>query len=593
VSTKRQILFVATEPAEFQQLLQELGEQQDQWELSSVGTASAALETLNKNSFDVVLADLDLPDLNGVDLLDAVWEAQPKTVRFLRARSIDNELMMKCVWGTHRLLSKPSDTATIKANILRGLELDVWLANKNIRSLVSRMRTFPIMPSLYSKVVKELQAPTTSAANVAEIIGRDLAMTTKIVQVVNSAFYGLQRQITDLTEAIQILGMETVKSLILAIHAFSQLDKVKPLYFSIDKIWRHGMAVGTMAKRIVNSETNDDAMAEEAFTAGLLHDIGKIVLASNLDEHYNGAMALARKRQLPPVEVEAEIFGATHAETGAYLLALWGLPNSIVEATALHHFPWKSAKKEFSPLTAVHVANALEYEQNPDKDGFISTPLDLNYLKDLGLSDHLAAWRDAAFAHIPEKAMSSTKFKAVPISAVHAAPADASRRIPARLQVPKEWRPYLGYVAGGILALIVLIVLSINWLQARKTTKALAESSSGPAVASGPAQAAPLASTTPAPIQSKKTSGAESTPLPPTIQSMAAIAPQPIGTAKANFPQLTLQGIVHRPPNSIALINGKMVREGTEIEGVRIVAIERANVRVTYSGEEKTLTVKQ
>ena len=135
-------------------------------------------------------------------------------------------------------------------------------------------------------------------------------------------------------------------------------------------------------------------LAESAFTAGLMHDLGKLVLASNFDEQYSGAQALARQQQLPLWEVEKQIFGASHGEIGAYLLGLWGMPLDLVEAAALHHNPSRCLAKRFTPLTAVHVANALVYEAKPDKEGFVAPQIDEAYLAELGLSDQLQRWRE-------------------------------------------------------------------------------------------------------------------------------------------------------------------------------------------------------
>jgi HD superfamily phosphohydrolase YqeK len=151
--------------------------------------------------------------------------------------------------------------------------------------------------------------------------------------------------------------------------------------------------VANLARQVAQMESSDPVLAEEAFTAGLLHDIGKLVLASNLDTQYNGVLSLAQKNQIPLVEVELEVFGATHADTAAYLVAVWGLPNRIVEAIALHHTPRHSEDTAFSPLAAVHIANVLEHEQGAEKDTFIKPTLDMEYLTRLGLQERIDRWR--------------------------------------------------------------------------------------------------------------------------------------------------------------------------------------------------------
>ena len=227
-------------------------------------------------------------------------------------------------------------------------------------------------------------------------------MMTKLLQLTNSACFGLPRKINDPVEAVGILGFETVKSMVITLKLLSQYDKVKPVYFSIDRLWRHSTEVARISRRLALTHQDDPVLAESAFTAGLMHDLGKLVLASNFDEQYSGAQALARQQHLPLWEVEKQIFGASHGEIGAYLLGLWGMPLDLVEAAALHHNPSRCLAKRFNPLTAVHLANALVYEAKPDKEGFVAPPIDEAYLAELGLSDQLPRWREMVLSPVAE-----------------------------------------------------------------------------------------------------------------------------------------------------------------------------------------------
>ncbi|MEO8429502.1 MAG: response regulator, partial [Verrucomicrobiota bacterium] len=327
---KKRILFVDDEPLELENLQQMLAGMEAEWDMEFVHGSTEALDRMAQGPFDVLLADWSLPGMTGIQLLEEVSKRYPSTARFILSSFADNDLIMKCVWGTHQYLSKRCDAATLKFSVRRVLVNNTWLANARLKELVSRMRTFPTLPSLYFEVVKELESRHASAERVGEIIGKDLAMTAKILQTANSAFFGLSRTINAPTEAVVLLGMETVKSLVLSIHAYSQLDKVKPLYFSADRVWRHSQRVGALAKRIAQTENVDQAIVDEAFTAGLFHDLGKLLMATNLPNEYSGAQGLALKNKIPLWEVERELFGATHAEAGAYLLGLWGLSIPLV-----------------------------------------------------------------------------------------------------------------------------------------------------------------------------------------------------------------------------------------------------------------------
>jgi HD-like signal output (HDOD) protein len=126
----------------------------------------------------------------------------------------------------------------------------------------------------------------------------------------------------------------------------------------------------------------------------MLHDIGKLLLAANMTDTFKEALVMARKEQIHLWDAESKVFGATHGELGACLLGIWGLPMPIVEAVALHHYPIRFLSKQFCPLTAVHVANSIEHEIQPDTQGLICATPDANYLTELGLEEQVEGWRD-------------------------------------------------------------------------------------------------------------------------------------------------------------------------------------------------------
>ena len=175
--------------------------------------------------------------------------------------------------------------------------------------------------------------------SVGQIIERDIAMSAKVLQLVNSAFFGLPQHVASPSQAVVLLGLETVKMLVLTTHVFSQFEERKLGGLQINALWRHSLAVAAMAKGIARAEQAPPKSIDHAFMAGMLHDVGKLILAANIPDPYHAALAMAKQKAMPPQDAERMFLGATHAEVGAYLLGLWGLPDSIVIATALHHRP--------------------------------------------------------------------------------------------------------------------------------------------------------------------------------------------------------------------------------------------------------------
>jgi putative nucleotidyltransferase with HDIG domain len=389
----KRLLLVAVDPAELASLQDMLTRDPAAWQVRMASNGAEAMAALNADPVDVIVTDFVMADMNGALLLNWVGEHHPKTLRIIMARTEAREEVMQWVLGQHHFLDKPVSPEVLHSTIQRALALDSWLLNDQLKDLVARIRTFPSLPSLYFQVMKELASADFSAQKVGDIIGQDLAMTTKLLQVLNSGFYGLARQVTDPSEAVHLLGQETIKSLIISIHIFSQCDQVKPLYFTINRVWQHSLQIAHAARLIAMAETQNADLGHDAYAAGLLHDIGKLVLANNFEDQYVQAQNQARRTGQLLWQVEAEIFGVSHAELGAYLLGRWGMPISMLEATALHHRPGRSGAKQFTLLTAVHAANALQTEMPPDSDGLTPAALDLAYLNDLGLADRVEVWK--------------------------------------------------------------------------------------------------------------------------------------------------------------------------------------------------------
>jgi HD-like signal output (HDOD) protein len=390
----KRILFLATDPTGSESIRTDLATIEAGWETAVVGTFDEAVAAIEAHPVDAIVADHHVTDASGAKLLNWAAEHRPKSARLIMAEAVEREQVLRLVLAPHHFLPKPIAPDVLRGTIQSALLLDRAMPNEVLLTLASRIRVFPPLPSLYFRVLNELKSPDFSAQTVGEIVARDLAMTTRLLQVINSGFYSLPRRITDLTEAVNLLGQESVKSLIIGIHLFLQHEHIKPLYFSISQLWRHSTAVAQGARLITQMETGDPGRADEAYTAGLLHDIGKLVLANNFEAQYNQVQKTARASHKPLWEAETEEFGVSHAELGAFILGRWGMPVALLEATALHHQPGRLGSPEFSPLTAVHIANAIEHELHGTQEGDISSTLDQPYIESLRLEGLIDGWKE-------------------------------------------------------------------------------------------------------------------------------------------------------------------------------------------------------
>lgn len=386
---KSQVLFVDDEALILQGLQRSMRVMRNEWEMTFVDNAAAALAFMEKQPVDVIVSDMRMPAMNGAQLLGEVMKRYPKTVRLILSGHADQDLILQCVGSTHQFLSKPCDPEQLRATVTRAMALESKLKNERLQQLVGRMEHLPSVPSLYSEIVDRMHDPETTLDDIGAIIAKDIGMTANILKLVNSAFFGLRRQVANPAEAVAYLGLDTIKSLVLSTHAFSKFETLKVEGFSLTQLWDHSMQTAAAAKRLVQVELNDRKLMDEAFVSGLLHDAGKTALAFNFPDQYGKILERAKSGGVDFLQVECETFGASHADVGGYLLGLWGLPTPVVEAIALHHQPMLTATDNFTPLTAVHVANAII------NAGTAREPeVDTGYLERLNLADRLNGWRE-------------------------------------------------------------------------------------------------------------------------------------------------------------------------------------------------------
>jgi putative nucleotidyltransferase with HDIG domain len=390
---KKRILFVDDEVQALQGLRRMLNAMRHEWEMAFVGSGQEALALLAQAPYDVIVSDMRLPGMDGIQLLTHVMERFPLTVRIILSGYADNSMSLKAAGPVHQYLAKPCDAATLQLTVARACALRSLLADTTLQGVVAGMQTLPSLPTLYLEVLDALQDPHGSLERVGDIIGRDIGMTAKMLQLVNSAFFGLRRHVSSPGEAVKLLGLDTIKALVLSVQIFSHFDHQQKGAFSLDVLWQHSLATSTCAKRIAQEAQPDRRVVDHAFMAGLLHDVGKLVLAANLPELYSATLVQAQEHGTPVWETERALLGTTHAEVGAYLLGLWGLPDAIVEALAFHHCPSACPEQRFSPLTAVHIANALVHTEDSTAAAGAPAALDSAYVAQLGLSERLQTWR--------------------------------------------------------------------------------------------------------------------------------------------------------------------------------------------------------
>ena len=380
----KRILFVDDEPKVLDGLRRMLYPYRNEWHMVFVSSAAEALQQLSQSPFDVLVTDVRMPQMSGIELLSEVVERHPQVVRMVLSGMADKEVTLPSVMLAHQYLDKPCDATTLRAAVERVFQLHVILENPGLKQLISRLHSLPSVPAVYTKLMEALQSEEVSPKEIGRIISQDMAMTAKILQLVNSAFFGPRRPITNPTEAVVYLGADTVKALALSVSVFSQFDAQRIPGFSIEALRDHGMEVAALARQIAATLRLSKAELDDVFLGGLLHELGKLVLAANYPKEYTEALRKTREAGIPAREAELETFGTTYADIGAYLLWLWGLPDAVTEIVARHPQPGPGTAA--GSVVAVHVADALTDQESRQS-------VNLECLAALGLMDQLAAWK--------------------------------------------------------------------------------------------------------------------------------------------------------------------------------------------------------
>lgn len=375
------ILIVDDDSLSLNGMKQALSAAKPEWDLFFAISGEEALQILSVQNIDIIVSDMKMPVMDGGDLLAKVKEINPAIIRIIISAFNDKDLVIKATQYAHQFLAKPIDIPVLIKIIEKLYSLQVILHNPKIIKLTNSVKNLPSLPELYLQIEQEMKKPDPSIKKIDEIITKDIIMTAKMLQVVNSAFFGLPQRIINPLQAINFLGIEIIKALVLIVHFFSGDSSNSSYQTHLKKLWDDSFKVATLSKKIAQSEKLNPKQIEEAFIGSLLHDIGKLVLwqASNYFEDIQRQM-----KDFNVTETAAEylLYETSHAEVGAYLLGVWGLPESLIEMVAFHHKPSASPNKGFSPLTILHGSNHIITKE----------PLDEAYLSDFILNSTVNKW---------------------------------------------------------------------------------------------------------------------------------------------------------------------------------------------------------
>jgi putative nucleotidyltransferase with HDIG domain len=363
------ILFVDDELAILEGLRNVLRGERKRWNMEFAEGGEAAMDALEKESFDAIVTDMRMPGMDGLALLRHVRQSRPQMARIVLSGYAELGQAAEASVVAHQLILKPCEAGALRSALERALRVQEILASEKLRQVAGSLSTLPSAPRMYQALTVALEDPGTDARKLAAIIEKDVGMSSRVLKFANSAFFGFAQRVSSIESAIVCLGTTAVRHLALTFEVFSAWGASGPAFDALEK---HSVLVARIARKLAS----DRAHADVAFAAGLLHDAGRLVLMSRTGDQFRHAQEEARRRRAPLHVVEAEMLGATHAEVGAYLLGLWDLPHDVVEPVALHHA--RPLRLEPSDTTSVvALADALAHEAlEPDGADYERAELD-------------------------------------------------------------------------------------------------------------------------------------------------------------------------------------------------------------------------
>ncbi|MFK8256954.1 HDOD domain-containing protein [Erwinia sp. AnSW2-5] len=353
-----QVMFVDDESRVLSGIERALVMQDTDWECRFAGSGHEALKLLEEIPADVVVSDMRMPFMDGAELLSQVRSRWPGTIRIILSGYSDPDATLRMLDVAHRFVSKPCDSSVLLTMVGSALSLRDMFQDPAVIEIVGRINRLPAAPKVFTEVSRLMASPNSDTRHIAALLGSDPALSAKIMQLANSAYFARGNHIHDIGNAITHLGLEQVKLLVLASQIFSEAG-TDPY---VEQLQRHALLASTLAARFSNHQGVES-------TAALLARI---------------ALLIPEMRE--PAYMMATTCGniPLYAAVGAYLLALWGLPIDIVEAVANHVQPALSLDQHFGVIGTVHVAVALANNVVPDTD----------YLDHTGVLDQLPLWQE-------------------------------------------------------------------------------------------------------------------------------------------------------------------------------------------------------
>lgn len=388
---KKRVLFVDDEQNILQGLKRMLRPFLAEWDISFANSGQEALEIIKAHpEFECIISDMRMPGMDGATLLTKVHEIRPDMARFILSGHAELEPIMQAIPVTHQFLAKPCSSDKLIEAVRRACDLHNMITNPELKKILGKIESLPARPEVYAELTRVIADPNSCMEDIAEIVEKDPAISTKLLQVVNSAFFGLAQTMSKIKDAVAYLGITMIKNLVLSQEVIKQFDIGNRFPgYSVQDEHKQCLLSAHIAKRLMQEKRQSD----DAFMAGILQSVGRLIAAQHLPEKFAMIISQSKNSDKPLHEIEKEHLGVTAGQLGAYLLGLWGLPYPIVEAVAYHHAPWEIKHEGFQIIDGIYLANCfLAERKSPNNTAIIN----MDYLEQKNLAYAVTEWREIA-----------------------------------------------------------------------------------------------------------------------------------------------------------------------------------------------------
>lgn len=364
-----------------------MSRQRERWEMEFAEGGALAKERLAAAEFDVLVTDIRMPGVDGVEVLRFAREASPGTTRLVLSGDAGLRAAEPVFATAHRCLSKPCSSAVLTATLERVSALRASVDDWALRRMIGNIVALPPLPGVYEELLAAVESERATVQELAAIVQKDIAIATRVLRAADMCTFSPAERFWSIDDAVGRLGAASIGQLV---RDMTPVDSASPVAAVFEVVHGHSLLVARLASELVG----DRAQRAEAFIAGLVHDAGALALAAYFPERFRAMLVESRRSGEPLHEVEAREFAVCHATLGAYLLGLWGLPDSVVDAVAAHHAPAPFRQASLEVAGALQVADRLAHEV---RDSLApSEGLDDSFLEHLDAPDQVTAWRERA-----------------------------------------------------------------------------------------------------------------------------------------------------------------------------------------------------